>query len=70
MGPQQFPHVGDRRPHLQRGGLLRDHEHGVEEAQRPREELETRVQGVCLCVCVCERWTSKLSKALFYFSQC
>ena len=52
MGPQQFPHVGDRRPHLQRGGLLRDHEHGVEEAQRPREELETRVQGVCLCVCV------------------
>ena len=30
---------------LQRGGLLGDHEHGVEAAQRPRQELAARVQG-------------------------
>lgn len=46
MGSQQLSYVRDCRSDLQRCGLLRNHEHGVEATQWPWKELETRVQGV------------------------
>lgn len=49
LGPVQLADVGDRRADLQRGGLQRGHGHGVETPQRPRQELETRLQGVRVC---------------------
>ena len=45
LGPLLHPDVGDRRPDLQHGRLLRDHADDLEEAQRSRQELETRLQG-------------------------
>ncbi len=45
-GPVQLADVRDRRADLQRGGLQRGHGHGVEAPERPRQELETRLQGV------------------------
>lgn len=45
MGPVQHADGGDRRPHVQRDGVHGDHADDLEEAQRPRQELEARVQG-------------------------
>lgn len=45
MGPVQHPHGGDRRPHLQRHGVHGDHADDMETVERPRQELETRLQG-------------------------
>lgn len=52
-GDQQRPlgsvidaHVGNRRPYLQRRCLLRNNANGLEETERPRQELEARLQGL------------------------
>lgn len=45
LGALQHPHGRDSRPHLQRDGFHRDHADDMETAQRPWQELETRLQG-------------------------
>lgn len=45
MGPFEHADGGDRRPHVQRDGVHRDHADDLEAAQRPRQELAARVQG-------------------------
>lgn len=45
MGPFVHDHGGDCRPHVQRGGLLRNHADDLEAHERPRQKLAARVQG-------------------------
>lgn len=45
MGPIKHAYGGDRRPHVQRDGVHRNNADDMEAPQRPRQELEARLQG-------------------------
>lgn len=45
LGSEQYDHGGDRRSHVQRGGFHRNHADDLEETERSRKELASRLQG-------------------------